>query len=395
MMKRILLNWYYHRYDLTDYLLGFAGELELVFLFRHFPDGKEPAYMRNRPGVSVIYWGQYATPYALLQQVKPDLVVFADLESFNQIALNIAARNRGISTCVLQHGFRGAFEVDEALDVAGQAAELRFSSTSLWSFRFLFSALRPRNLPALPKLAAFVYARKRGELTAALYRHQFELRRADHYIEFSEHNTGYHRRRDGVPPERFILTGNPVLDEYFQYFNTHRSPGPEPYCLLIDCPYGEANFIQDYGIGLEEKNAYLRRLADWAHRNGCSLKVKLHPLSYNNDRLYEEERLTYYRDADLKPLVAGAAVVFFVHFSSLAPAILACRPAIYFHAGIEGHARVFRELGVTCLDLFSFDATTDELSGQAVQVAEDQLAPYLYRTDGQAAARVKEALLNL
>src|SRR5690242_13495439 len=105
---RILLNWYYHRPDLTRHLLELGRDHELFFIDRHAPDGVDV------PGATVLYWGDFASPYALLDEVRPDKVVFSDIEAFHQLALNIAARNRHIPSYILQHGTRGAFELDRA-----------------------------------------------------------------------------------------------------------------------------------------------------------------------------------------------------------------------------------------------------------------------------------------
>ncbi len=391
-MKRVLLNWYYHRYDLTNYLLDFTDEMELVFLFHHSSE-EAPGYLKGRKNVSVVFWGDFNTPYQLLQKIRPDLVVFADLESFNQIALNIAARNKGLTTFVLQHGSRGAYEIDEALMIADKEKKIQFTGTSFWSFRFLMSALRPKNFGQLRQLLKFVYTRKSSPLTNALFRHQFELRRADYYLEFSEANTTYHRKRDGITDERFILTGNPMLDDYFEYLNRNSSDKGE-YCLLIDCPFVEANFYQDHSITADRKNEYLAKLDQLSVMNGYQLKVKLHPLSYQSEGLYQSTTISYYRDADLKELVAGASCVYFVHFSSVAPVILAYKPSIYFHSVLQEHGNQFRKLDVPELPLFEFSETRKDLVDISRKLSIDQIKPLLYSTDGKASERVRNAILS-
>lgn len=392
-MKKILFNWYYHRQDLTSYLLAFAKDAELVFLYRQFPD-EVPGYLKGIKNISFIYWSDFGSTGQLLKKVNPDLIVFADLESFNQIALNIAARNKHIPTYVLQHGVRGSFEVEEALALSDETeSNYRLSPTSFWSLRFFLSSLNFKNLVHLPILVRFIIDRKRGELTASLHKHQFELRRADQYIEFSEENSGYHKMRDGIPEDRFILTGNPSFDDYFAFLNRHNKPDNPPFYLLIDCPFTEANFLKDHGITPEKKNEYLKRLADWSAANGGQLKVKLHPLSYHTEGFYQDGSIEYIRNTDLKDLTGRARAVFFVHFTSLAPIILAYKPAIYFHSVLESHRTHFRQLGVPVLDLFEFNlnATIPET---VKRVDETVLMPYLYKTDGRAAERIRQILLK-
>lgn len=389
-MRRVLLNWYYHRLDLTEYLLTFSEDMELVFLFKQFHE-PEPRFIEEGRNISAIYWGDYDSPYELLEKVRPDIVVFADLESFNQIALNIAARNLNIKTFVLQHGIRGDYEVDEALNTKGIAGQsLNFSPTSKWSVRFFAKSLRLKNLSALPRLLKFIYARKKGELTSALFKNQFELRRADYYIEFSADNAGYHKKRDGIPNERFIITGNPQFDDFFDYLNTNSFDGS--YCLLIDCPFVEAGFIKDHGIDQESKNKYLKKLDDLTLANGYKLKVKLHPLSYESRGLYESSNIEYIREADLKALTAGARMVYFVHFSSLAPVILAYKPAIYFHSVLKEHGALFNKLGVTSFPLFEFDDSSGINFETVPRLTLESLVSFLHVTDGKATERVKKIL---
>lgn len=390
-MIRILINWNYERFDLTEYLLDFASEMELVFIYKQFR--QDPPDWMRRKNVSIIYWSDYASPYDMLRKVNPSTLVFADLESFNQIALNIAGRNKNIKTFVLQHGLRGAFEVDEALSINGQNENrIRFSPTSTWSILFLLRALRLKNVMHFPKLLKFIFQRKKKDLTTSLYNNILDLRKADFYIEFSEENCSYHRKRDGIEQDRFIITGNPFLDTYFEYLNVNHKSGD--YCLLIDCPFLEAHFYNDPGIDAVMKKEYLKKLDKWSSTNGFTLKVKLHPVSFKSTDLFLSDTIEYFREADLKELIAGSAVVFFVHFSSIAPAVLYYKPSIYFHFSLEEHGNIFRRLGTPELPLFTFDETKTDLQEKAVRISRTAMIPFLHTTDGKAAERVKNALIN-
>ena len=391
--RRVLINWYYSRFDLTEYLLKFGEEIEIVFLFKQLEEA-EPDYITQNKNVSVVYWGNYRSPYKLLKAVSPDIVVFADLESFNQIALNIAARNSGITTYVLQHGIRGEFEINEALSTTDEkSSAIQLNSTSFWSMRFLMNALRPKNISQLPSLLRFIYERKKNELTVALFKCQFELRRADFYIEFSEENAGYHRKRDGVPDNRFIIVGNPLFDGFFDYLKKHSSNDSRE-CLLIDCPFLETVFYSDHGIGVEEKRRYLEKLTAWTKVNGYQLKIKLHPLSYDSKELFQDESIEYLRNIDLKKQIAKSQFVFFLHFSSITPVILPFKPSVYFHHSFNSHTKIFEKLGFKPVNLFGFDETKADLSEKAQTLSLNSLKTFLHSTDGKAAERIKEIFLT-
>ncbi len=227
-MKRILLNWYYHRPDLTEYLLKLSDEFELIFIYKHTRPAEPELREWIDRHVSVIYWGAYKTPYQLLKEVQPDILVFHDIEAFNQVALNVAARNKKIPTYVLQHGVRGDYEVAEALTY-GEKAPMNFSDTSAWSIKFFLAAFRFKNMQGILSVGKFIINRKRFELTVALAKSKAEWRNADYYIELSKDNTGYHKIRDGIPDDRFLIIGNPQFDDYFKQLNAPLRNEIEPY----------------------------------------------------------------------------------------------------------------------------------------------------------------------
>ena len=53
--KRILLNWYYHRADLTGYLLEMSDEFELIFIYKYERPEKPELIDWTGKNVSVIY----------------------------------------------------------------------------------------------------------------------------------------------------------------------------------------------------------------------------------------------------------------------------------------------------------------------------------------------------
>ena len=109
---RILVNWDYKRTDLMKQFDILKQDIEFVFIYKNSEpqEGKEFLYGQN-----VLYWNNFNSPYQLLNEAKPDKIIFHDIESFLQVSLNIAAQNKGIQTLVFEHGLRGDYEVDIAL----------------------------------------------------------------------------------------------------------------------------------------------------------------------------------------------------------------------------------------------------------------------------------------
>lgn len=376
---RILFNWYYHRPDLTRHLLQIGREHDLFFIDRHSPD------RFSVEGSKVLYWGDYNSPYALLKAVRPDKVVFSDIESFPQVALNIASRNLGIPTFVLQHGTHGAFQVHQASD---QPQTPALSKTSFWTMNFLARALSLRNKTFVLELVKFVYDRKRFALISALRRNRYEFRRADCYIEFSSENAGYFKARDGVPEERFVYIGNPAYDELFQRAASFEAKN---YALLIDAPFLEAGDFAHGRISADEKATYLTRLDRAFALRGMPLRVKLHPLSYGAE-LPALPNTEYVRDADIVPLVGGCKVAISVHYSTMSAPILHLKPYYAFTSGMTPETPFLQQPTASVRDLLHFDPTA--LGEPSEPLPWEIVKDYVYSTDGQAGARLQHILFD-
>lgn len=375
---RILFNWYYYRPDLTRHLLEIGKGHDLFFIDRHAPDGL------HVDGAEVLYWGDYPTPYALLDAVRPDKVVFSDIESFLQVALNIAARNLGIPTVVLQHGSQTALLVDRAPDQAQLPA---LSNSSLHTMRFLATALRWRNRGFALRLAKFVFDRKRYPLVTALRRNPGDFRWADHYVEFSSKNAGYFKLRDRVPEDRFIYIGNPAYDELFQRAAWFE---PQDYALLIDAPFLEAGDFAYDRISAADKASYLARLDEAFARKGMPLRVKLHPLSHEA-QLPNLPNTRYVRDSDIVRLVGESRLVISVHYSTMSAPLLHLKPFYAFSSGATPETPFLQEFGIV-RDLRQFDPK--DLGEPHEPLPWDIVRDYLYSADGRSSRRLKRFLFD-
>lgn len=388
-MMNILLNWYYERQDLTKPLLELGGDVKVFFVFKHSKDdGRKFDFPQN---IEVLYWGDFKSPYHLLKYVQPDIVVFYDIEAFNQIALNIAARNRGITTYVLQHGLRGGYEIDDAINNAPLEKKINFSNTSRSTFLFFLRSLRPKNIAFFLSIIKFCISRKRNDLTVALFRNKFELRNADYYIEFSKANCLYHARRDGIPADRFIIIGNPAYDDFFLQLNTSIVPESK-YALLIDSPFCEANFVQTIRMSKSEKNDYIQKMNNYCKLMKIRLYIKLHPLTYNADYLIQDENICYFRDHTLVDLVKGARLVFLVHFASLVPIVIHYKPFFFFNNKYVDHNEFMKSLPVNTYDLSNFNPEKLAEDNPNTPLDMKSLQDYLYSADGKSTDRLKEIL---
>lgn len=373
---RLLFNWhYYHRDDLTWSIYEACKADELTFIDRFAPDGQLAAHGHT------VYWSEFTSPYRLLDAVRPDKVVFSDIESFWQLALNIAAKNRNIPTLVLQHGARNSAEM-AAMPDAAHPVEL--SGTSRRTLEFLLRALRPQNLAAAPALGRFIVDRKRFELTKALSRNRFDLRRADRYIEYSADNASYHEARDGVSRDRFEIIGNPSLDPFF---STIDAAVPDvASALLIDAPFLEAGGLRGRMTG-EEKASYLIKLGDVAAARGMRLTVKLHPLT-GGGALPHHPAIDYQRDGEITKLAGRASLIIHLHYSTLTAPLVLKRPFLAFDNGLLPTPPFIDSDQLH--PLLSFNP--DDIGQPEQPLPWEQIEPYLGFCDGRSIERLTTVL---
>ncbi len=393
-MRRIIFNWYYDRPDLTEYLLQIFGDTELYFLF-HGSKKPVPEYLKKYPNVFFIYWYDYLTPYQLIRSINPDAIVFHDIESFHQVGLNIAAKNLSILTFILQHGLRSDWDIKYVFSKSYSTSKVSISRESFKTAIFFLSSLQFRNLWVIPTLFRFSFYRKSYDLTIALKKVQFPLRNADYYIELSEINTTFHKERDNIPSERFVITGNPIFDGYFTSFaKSDKIDETESYALLIDCPFETDNGIDIPLFSLQQKNDYIRQICNLSKEEDCFLKVKLHPKSYKTRGLVEDKNLVYCLNDDIVELAKGARYVVFVHYSSITPVLLLYKRSVYINLGGDVQKILFDTVGVEGYTLDDIRIHKLQLDKMAKPVSFEKLEKLIFKVDGKSALRVRNAILE-
>ena len=143
-------------------------------------------------------------------------------------------------------------------------------------------------------------------------------------------------------------------------------------------------------MSIKQKKEYLKNISGWCSAKGLKLFVKLHPLSYNADYLPGDENITYFKNAEISTLVKGSAMVFFVHFSTLAPLIMLYKPFIYLTTPYQPSVGFIVDKKIPVRNITSFSATTDIEPSPPFSMEE--LNDQLYKTDGKATERLRTIL---
>lgn len=390
--KKILINWDYSRKDLLAPILKLVDEFDLIFIY--FKTATE--YVYDNKTIEIIHWSDFSSPYILLSAIKPDKVVFCDIESFHQLALNIACKNNGIKTYHLEHGLKDPDEISLAFDDYKKNM-YEISSTkvpAISTFYFFLRAIKFINITNLYNLIKFVYYRRKYGIQVGLHKCQYELRNADYYINFTKQNSKRLFDRDGIREDQLILIGNPSYDEIFEN-NTNLNFSKENYFLLIDTPLADEPAIN---FSYEQVNSFYFKLNEFCINKQSKLYIKLHPKSYNslkNGKFLSHPNIIYIcQTADLTKITLEAKG-FFGFFSSMLVPIIYLKKCILFEIGSQTIQKEWEKLGmVKNLDFFTFlstDISFDDFEKNEGKVAE-YVIKYLYKADSNSLQRLKEIL---
>jgi len=396
--KRVLLNWDTTRKDLLEPFLALQNDIEFVIIWGGYSEEDK----KNHP-FRQVYFTDYRTPYRLLDAVQPDKILFFNINSFTHVALNLAARNRGIPTYIMHHGIHHAdqLEMHIAREKEGLHEKRKIVSNTA-SFWFYFSALRPKNFRQLFSYTRFAWVRQKRDKLLAIRQCYFDARLPDHYINLSPHNAIIIKRVDRIRDDKkFFYIGHPFFDAILGRLNALRDQPPctaEKYYLLIDFPNIESH-ITFKRLTADGKKAFYRRLSALAKAGGCRLKIKLHPFGFDSPHNYQDENIDLIREADMAELIHGAEKCFSFFSTLIIPIIYHKGTCFLFFTGDDRELQYdLVELGAARrLDMtdFSEKDLADERPAAMVKDAYNTfIKRYLYYTDGKATERLKNILLS-
>lgn len=398
MKKTVLLNWDTTRKDLLEPFIALKDDVDFVIIW-----GDRSVNDRDNHPFRQVYFTDYKTPYQLLEAVRPDKVLLFNINSFTHVALNLAAKNRGIPTYTMHHGIHHAdlIEMNIVREKVGLHKKRRLVS-STQTLRFYFSALRWRNVGQFYSFVRFAWIRQKRDRLLAANKSIFDARLPDHYINLSPHNAMLAKRVDRIQSdEKFIYIGHPFFDGILTRLNElkeRNGQAQENYFLLIDFPNIE-NHLSFKLMTAGRKRNFYKKLSALAKSEGCRLKIKLHPFGFDSPHNYKDDNIDLVYEADMAPLIHYAKKCFSFFSTLIIPIIYHKGTCFIIHIGDDRQLQKdLVELGVARkLDADDFDAADiaevpgDAVSEKAYQVFVER---YLYYTDGKATERLKNILLS-
>jgi hypothetical protein len=392
--KRVLFIWFEipGRPELLEPFVNLSHRFEFIHL--QFNSKKERK--AEVTPFEMIYWFDYATPYKLLKEIKPD-VVFSEFPSdLKCIALKIAAGNLNIPYVGMTHGiyFEDSFNIK--IENENSVVAVNSYSKYLKILRFYLSSIRAKNVKALPKIAGLLFYYMKDGYFEALKKVQFQLRWPDRYIVYQMRNSiEIMRDTHGFPANRLIPIGVPQFDSMFHYWNSYQAEQNETgnYFLLIDTAW-----IDKMGMPSSEiiYQTYLK-LAEYCKTQNSKLVVKLHPHWYENKSLPQNENIVYLRTVpqkELSELIIKARGCF-LYFSTLSIPVVPYKNCYFlYYKTPTGDVYYITSLGVA-KSLNIEEIKTEEIeffNGFDRSHIREYIVDYLFSIDGKATARLAKIL---
>jgi hypothetical protein len=317
---RVLLVWQYSRKDWVELFKKLSNDFEFIFIGEVF---KTLSTEYVDEFAEVTYWSKYSNAFELLNDIKPNKIVFMGTESLHTIALNYAAREKKISTYYLQHGIFAplSFYINahkKANDINGIKSS---SDRSLVIFMTKFYLLTfGIHLRALGYLVNYIIYKGKMSQVEFLIKNRFQYRILDRYIVYTISNALFLSHRDQFPVDKYQEIGDPNFDKYYRK-GEHESS----YLLLIDIPLVEIRAegrVVKRSYTADKANEFYSMVNEYCMDKGVRLKIKIHPYNFESTFYLEHSNIDYIRECSIPDLIDGANMIVSFFSTLTLPCIL-------------------------------------------------------------------------
>ena len=389
---KILLVWFElpRRPELIEPFIKIAQnkDVEFIHLIHNSKKDREEVISPFR----MIFWLDYNTPAALLNDIKPDKIISEFPTDLKGIALRVAAAKRKIPFIGMTHGIIFKNSADISLSNENSISSLGKYS-KYFKIAFFYLSVIPFFKPAkaIKLLKYFFVFLSKGYYNAARTV-KFSERNPDIYLVFQKKNAAkYYQNLSNIEEEKLIPIGVPMFDDIFYFFNEKNNIKAERYYLMIDTAW-----IYQTQLPSQEliSNTYLK-LAEFCKRNNAKLKVKLHPHWYDKDDLPQLTEIEYYRNVpqDNLNILMKEALGCFLYFSSLSVPLI-----VYKQCYFLGYRDLDAEIAswekdqlIRTLDIENFsseDINFNNFNERDPALINQFVSDYLFSTDGKSVERL-------
>ncbi|MEO9485820.1 MAG: polysialyltransferase family glycosyltransferase [Ekhidna sp.] len=374
--------------------------------------GKVEVYVINGIGnnskkiinTQVFSWNEFISVNHIVKKLKPHSIVFFDIESYNEVLLNIYAKNQNISTYILDHGvrsFRNALEREEKETpniLPGSKVPLL---EKVKNRLFILISLKFISKDDRLFFRKYIFLRKNHSSFGARRRLKDLRRLPSEYIVFSPSNLAYWQELDQFDKDQHKVSviGFPAFDKIFKSQSTISK---RVSALYVDSPFHEFNL---FGWTYESKKEFVTQIILLFEELNIPLCIKLHPKS--DEKLYtelkEDHTFQLVNGSSTEYLYLAEIIVGFD--SSLLYPIISFSGTISF--SINFHPKVLnRNLSQDFLDqgvsiaVNSFDELKQGLHNKnSILKSQEEnkkafIKKYLYKADGNSSNRLVEVLIK-
>ena len=387
MRPRVLFCWGYHREGWIRPFEALRDDLEAHYLFYRSRDEEETP----KTDAPKHYWFDHRSATSVLDAVQPDRIVFMALDGAWAIALNVAARRRGVPTFIIQHGH---------VEIGSDQAKVGLKDAVTGGSQRRALAFLVRSMIGSPgqltETIRFLYAARRYGAGEAASRYSFPARIPDHYVMFSPESARMRQQIDGVDLSQIACIGVPEYDDIF----SRVTPGnpTSGSLLLLDSPNAE-NRWNAITTTKEEKARFLALLAGSAAQLALPLRVKLHPETYGAHWLPALPNTTYVEDGDIAAELQASALCVGFDSMLMVPAVW-LRPTVLVRLRpsrlVDAAERSAAAIVLTSLDDIDegvLQRASSEL-GERLDQRRNFVREFASSTDGGAIERLRKLLAD-
>jgi len=394
----------YNRRDFVDLFKACRNDFHFYFL--EYASLKEVTANHYLAYGEAIFWKDYSDAYTLLAKVAPQKVVFFFIETYNHVALNVACKQKGITSCLLDHGIR-----DINLNLAYEATQkVKLQRVKLFNSKvplldriktrlFFIRSVKKSSLEHKRFLKDFYNIRSRNTYFKTSQILQHSLRKPDVYLAFSVGVYKAHQKLDALAAnQKIYYFGIPYFDEFSQI--RHIKPKSK-HLLFID-----QAFVSQHLLGWIENNKrdFIKKLLAVCSSHDYKLIVKIHPLENPSIwREFEGKALEIVVD-NFHAVVSTCEII--IGFYSTLLLGLAALPhtTILTYEGHPAGNKFFLSRFLVAEGVGSSFVDMEELGGLLTIIKQIQLLQqekkkefikeWLYRFDGRSGERLRDLLLQ-
>lgn len=410
MKIKILLVGDYNRSD----FLFVAKQLhkQAKFYFIEYLNKKELKNEECLKYGDVLFWKDFSDAYDLLENINPDKVLFYFIESYNHVALNVAAKIMNVPTYHLEHGLRGS--VSFSKNISGSVKRspkkniLRLMKNNqplvIWdkilNRRFFSNTIKESTGEARSFLKEYFEIRSKHSTLETWQKLQNSLRLPGSYISYSPSVFRFHKELDLLPDNYPVyFTGVPGFDNFFKWKNLEN---PNENVLFIDQPLHEVGLM---GWTREYKLSFLEEIAHTITNHGKKLYIKPHPWNDSGiyDKIVKRKGVVIFTDQweDVIPeinTVIGFSSTLLMPFMAM-DQICCFTLELHPKTGDLPYSQFLLESGachaVNNIKEFSIKLKERECWHQKQRYLKEQfISDLLYKFDGRSTERLKNILLG-